>query len=533
MSSSDRYVLAIDLGTSGPKAALFTTKGRLLGHEFESNSVEILPGGGAEQDPEEWWSAIKTATRRLLDRGLVPPEQIVAVGATAQWSGTVAVDRDGKHLMNAVIWMDSRGQRYVKEITGGLVNIQGYSPCAIWSWLRLTGGMPGLAGKDPIAHILFIKNERPEVYAKTHRFLEVKDYINYRLTGRFAASYDSMVLHWLTDNRDISNIRYDEGLLRRAGIAREKMPEMQGATDILGTLKPEVAAELGLPAEAKVPLGTADLQSAAIGSGAVLDYQGHLYVGTSDWLICPVPYKKTDILHAMASLPSPIPGSYLVTNEQETAGGALNFLRDRIFFADDELTEESLRAPGLPEDAYPAFDRLAESVPPGSDKLIFTPWLYGERTPVEDHQVRGGFFNLSLNHTRAHMVRAVYEGVAFNARWLLQYVEKFIHRPLDGLNFIGGGARSRIWCQIIADVFDRQIRQIKDPIHANARGIAYLTSVAAGHLTFDEIPGLVEVEETFEPNPVNRELYDELFAIYLKIYEQNKGLYERLNRLGE
>jgi len=460
----------------------------------------------------------------------VPRESVAAVGCTAQWSGTVAVDADGQHLMNAVIWMDSRGHPYVKQITKGLVDIQGYGPMALWRWLRRTGGMPTLSGKDPIAHILLIKNEYPDVYARTHKFLEPKDYLNLRLTGRSVATYDSIVLHWLTDNRDIDNIRYDPCLLKMAGIPRDKLPDLVGASEVLGPLLPELAQQLGLPEGIPVIGGTPDLQSAAIGSGAVADYQPHLYIGTSSWLICHVPFKKTDILHNMASIPAPLPGRYLLVNEQETAGNALNFLRDKVFFADDELSADEHRPAGQPDSAYAGFDKLAESVPPGSDGLIFTPWLFGERTPVEDHSVRGGFFNLSLNHGRGHMVRAVFEGVAYNARWLLMYAEKFTGRRFEAVNFIGGGARSQIWCQILADVFQRPIQQIKHPIHANARGIAFLTAAAIGELSLDEIPRIVEVERRYEPSASNRVVYDQLFAEFLNIYKRNKGIYARLNR---
>ena len=154
-------------------------------------------------------------------------------------------------------------------------------------------------------------------------------------------------------------------------------------------------------------MGSPDLPCAAIGSGAVRDYQGHLYIGTSSWLTCHVPYKKTDISHNMASLPSAIPNKYFIANEQETAGACLNFLRDNILYHKDELLAEE-QVP----DVYKIFDRIVENTPPGSDKVIFTPWLYGERTPIEDHSVRCALFNLSLKTTREHIIRAVFEGVA-------------------------------------------------------------------------------------------------------------------------
>ena len=184
----------------------------------------------------------------------------------------------------------------------------------------------------------------------TSLFLEPKDWLNLRLTGRAAASFDSIALHWVTDNRDPARIRYDQALLRRAGVPQEKLPPLRAATDVLGPLLAGPAAALGVPAGMPVVTGTPDLHSAAIGSGATRDFQAHLYVGTSSWLTCHVPFKRTDMLRNIASLPSAIPGRYFVADEQETAGAALTFLRDRVLFDGDP-----------PPGAYRAFDRMAAS----------------------------------------------------------------------------------------------------------------------------------------------------------------------------
>ncbi len=528
MPFGHKYILAIDLGTSGSKVALYSTRGECAGYEFEATPLHLFPNGGAEQNPDDWWNAIKQAAKRLLARGLIRNDDVVALSGTTQWSGTVPVDRDGNALMNAVIWMDSRGARYVKQITGGLVELEGYGLGKLLTWLRLTGGIPGHAGKDSIAHILYLKHECPQIYSATYKFLEPKDYLNLRLTGKFAASYDSIALHWVTDNRNLSRVTYDDGLIRFSTIDRDRLPDLKRAVDVLGPVKPDVAAELGLRADVQVVMGTPDVQSAAIGSGAVRDYEGHLYLGTSAWLTCHVPFKKTDISHNMASLPSAIPSRYFVANEQETAGACLNFLRDNIIFPDDGLATGA-----RPSNSYQVFDRIAERVPPGSDRLIFAPWLYGERTPVEDHLVRGGVFNLSLKTTREHLVRAVFEGVAYNSRWLLGAVEGFIQRRFEALNMIGGGANSDVWCQIHADVLNRTIRQVKDPMLANTRGAAFLASVALGYLMFDDIPELTQIARTYQPNARNRELYDGLFREFVSIYQSNKKIYARLNSRGE
>ena len=522
--ASHECILAIDLGTSGPKVALATLDGQVAGSAFEPVALLLSPGGGAEQRPADWWAAITRAARRLLAATNIAPASVAAVSCTGQWSGTVAVDAAGEPLANALIWMDSRGAPYVRRATGGPLRVQGYGPLKLARWLRRTGGVPARSGKDSVAHILFLRHERPDVYRRATLFLEPKDYLNLRLTGRAAASFDSITLHWVTDNRDVTRVAYDDSLLALAGLERARLPDLRPATDVLGPLLPGPAAELGLPAGIPVVVGTPDIHSAAIGAGSIRDYAANLYLGTSSWLTCHVPFKKTDLLHNMASLPSAIPGRYLLINEQECAGACLTFLRDSLFFPDDALA-----CGPAPDDVYRRFDALAAGAPPGSGGLIFTPWLYGERTPVDDHRLRGGLHNLSLQTTRAEVVRAVLEGVAYNTRWLLGYVERFIGRRLEVLNIAGGGAQSDLWCQICADVLGRSVRQVADPLEINVRGAALLAAVALGRASFGAMDG-VPIARTYAPDRANRATYDALFREYLGLYRATRGAYARLNR---
>lgn len=521
-----KYILAIDLGTSGPKVALVSTQGEVIAYEFEAIPTILLANGGAEQRPDDWWHAIKIATARLLDRRLIALENLVAISCTAQWSGTVAVDRGARPLMNAIVWMDARGAPYIDRIVGGPIALQGYDVLKLLTWVRLTAGVPTRSGKDPIAHLLYLKHEVPDIYRSAHKFLEPKDYLNARLTGRLAASYDSITMHWVTDTRRTDRVDYDRRLLEMARIDRDQLPDLCRAIDVLGPIKPEVADELGLPQKTPVIAGTPDVFSAAIGSGAVHDGEVHLYLGTSSWLSCHVSFKKSDLLHNMASVPSAIPGHYLLLNEQECAGNCLNYLRDNLIYPDDELSTG-----GRPTDAYQRFDAIVEQTAAGSGQVIFLPWLYGERTPIDDPLVRGGFFNQSLRTTRAQLVRAVFEGVAYNSRWLLKYVEQFIGQRVRAINVVGGGAKSEVWCQIHADVLNRTMRQVNDPLLASVRGAAFLAAVALGYLSFDDIPQRIQIARTYEPNPDNRRLYDELFAEFVNLYQRNKPIYARLNRV--
>jgi xylulokinase len=461
---------------------------------------------------------------RLLGRNVVPRDSIAALGVTAQWSGTVAVDKNGAPLGNAIIWMDSRGAAQIRELTRGGVEVAGYAPLTLARWLRLTGGAPTHGGKDSLAHILYLRDAEPRIYERAHKFLEPKDYLTYRLTRRFAGSFDSLALHWVTDNRDPHHIRYDPGLLSLAGIDREKLPDLFPSPHVLARLAAEHCERFGLPAEVIVTAGSPDVHSAAIGAGTTADHAVHLYVGTSSWIACHVPRKKTDLSHNMAALPAAIPGRYLLLNDQETAGACLAQLSDKLFFANDELGTGP-----APKDVYRAFDRVAARSPPGSRKLIFLPWLYGERTPVEDKKLRGAFFNYSLGHERCDVIRSVYEGVACNSRWLFQYVERFTGRRVDELRFIGGGAQSDLWSQIFADVLDRTVLRVRAPLLSNLRGAGLIAFVGLGQFGFDAVQDRVGIEARFVPRRQNRALYDDLFGEFLKLYRSTRPIFARLN----
>ena len=518
-------ILTIDLGTSGPKVALFDAKGNCIGYEFQEVPLLLYEGGGAEQRPSDWTNAIKFCYKKLIAATQVDTKKIVAINCTAQWSGTVCVDKNGKELMDSVIWMDTRGAEFVKKLTHGPIRVEGYGVGKILQWIRLCGGGPTKSGKDSIAHILYIKNKLPKVYEQTYKFLEPKDYLNLWFTGRFAASFDSILMYWLTDNRDINNITYHDGLINLTGIDKSKLPELVPTNSVLANIKKEIAEEFNLNSDVKVISGTPDLQSAAIGSGAVKDYEGHFYVGTSSWLVCHVPFKKTDMFHNMGTIPSALPGRYLIANEQENAGNCLNFLKNNLLYYTDDLSTGA-----APKDFYKLIDVIANKVPAGSDGLYFLPWLYGERSPVDDHSVRGGFYNLSLNHNRTHMMRAVLEGVGLNARWLLMYVEKMTGRNFEAINFIGGGANSEVWSQIVADIFNRPIKQMKEPLMSNSRGTAILALLALNMISIEDVSKVVEPKKVFEPNPNNRALYDEMFGRFVEIYTKNKPIFAKLNK---
>src|SRR5512133_916683 len=224
--TNEKLILAVDLGTSGMKVALITVSGRVLGWEAEPVRLILTPDGGAEQSPGEWWQAFLSAAGRLIKREQEAASGVIAVCCSTQGEGTVAVDKDGNALGNAILWMDMRGAPYLRKQIGGWINIDGAAISNILRFVRLTGGMPSMTGKDPSAHMLFVRETMPNVYAQTYKFLNVLDYINLRLTGEFVATYDSILTSWVTDNRHPNEIHYDDSLIRSLGIDWDKLPEI-------------------------------------------------------------------------------------------------------------------------------------------------------------------------------------------------------------------------------------------------------------------------------------------------------------------
>jgi xylulokinase len=256
----------------------------------------------------------------------------------------------------------------------------------------------------------------------------------------------------------------------------------------------------------------------------VEDFHPHLYIGTSSWITAHVPFKKTDIGSSLASIPCAVPDKYLLTALQATAGGNLTFLRDNIIYHKDELLQEA----DVP-DIFKVLDQITARVPAGANGVIYTPWIWGERAPVDDKTVRAGLYNLSLNNNRQDIIRAFLEGIALNTKWLMTPVEKFLGKKVESINIVGGGAQSDVWCQIFADVMDVEIKQVAEPVYANARGAAWIGAVGLGEISFNDVPKLVEIKQAYVPNSKNRSLYDERFDTFKMIYKQMKGVYKKLN----
>ncbi len=515
------WVLAVDLGTSGLKVGAVAQDGTILGSRQSELTTTFTDDGGVEQDPASWWAGITAGVRELLADEVADPVELLGVGITGQYASTVPVDAAGAAVGPCLTWADDRGARFSKAKFGGIA--AGYRPTAILPWLRYTGGAPSPGGADPSGHALFLAHERPDVYARAATLLEPVDYLGLRFTGRAAATPASMVASWLTDNRAGRPLRYVPRLVRASGRDPGRLPELIPAGSVLGGLSAAAAAELGLPAGVPVVTGVPDLHAAYMASGAVHDFAAHITISTTSWVSCAVPWKKTDIAHQMASVPGVRPGQYLMIDNHETAGVCLQWIRDGV------LAHPRGSVPSW-DPSYDDLVALAAAAQPGSGGVIFTPWLKGERSPVDDRTLRAAFLNVSLTTDRADLVRAVLEGVAYNMRWLVEVADSFVGRRLEPLRVLGGGAQSDLWCQIHADVLGRRVERVADPAVAQLRGVGLYALMALGRISLDDVPALVPAATAFDPDPVTGAVYAPLYAEFTGVYGRLKGMYRRLNR---
>ncbi|MHA1940357.1 MAG: xylulokinase [Candidatus Hodarchaeales archaeon] len=529
---NEEYILAYDLGTTSTKAVLISDNVKIVASAVEDYETYFPKPGYAEHDPEDWWITLKSTTRDLLLKTNIGPSQIKAITFSSQMQGLLPVDAAGTPLMRCLIWLDGRGAEMITKLWPW-PRIMGYNLYRLFRrFLRITGGGPGLAGKDQIPKILWLRKNHPEILEKTFKFLDVKDYVVFRLTGKMTTSTDLAYIWWLLDSRKVDGKprnEWSKTLCKMYRIDMEKLPELRKPTEVIGGLTENVAAELGLLPGTKVINGAGDMTTAAIGSGAILDGELHCQIGTSGWVAGHVSDRRVDISHYTGCTGSAMSDQfYLVTGHQEIAGAALEWVKNKILYFKEELQSQQRK------EVYEIFDDLVSDCPPGAKgeggtHLFFMPWLMAERCPLDDENVRGGLINLSLDHDRRHVLRAVFEGVAFNARWALQTVEQ-LYDPVQWLAIIGGGAKSDVWCQIYADILNREIRRVENPQEAGALGAAIIAKMALNEIqSLDEIKKFCHYDKIFHPTQEYRVLYDQLYKEFQQLYKQNRKWFKRLN----
>jgi xylulokinase len=403
----------------------------------------------------------------------IDPAEIRGFAAAGQMLALVPLDDSGRATRPAISWLDHRAEAEARRMTRRLGGERVLR--------RIAGASP--TGKDLVAKVAWIRAHEPEVHKATLAYCDATSYLAARATGHVAMDPAAAGGTGLYNARTRS---WSPLLARLVGFPLDRMPPVIASTDVAGTLSAEAARDLSLSEGLPVAMGTTDILAAAVGSGAVDVGAAHVYMGTSAWIGVTLE-RPVNVAHAgIFSVPSAANSGSLLIAESETAGACRDWFESNFGPLDDDLVA---------------------AAPAGSDGLLFLPWLFGERAPLPDSAIRGGWVGMSLEHGRPHLARSVLEGVALNLRWSLDAITD--HTPIrPGLRAIGGGATSDTWLQILADVTGHSIERVASPRFAGAVGAALLAAVAVGDLPdVAAIGRLVEVERHFAPDPSHTSMY--------------------------
>lgn len=505
METEAKYILAHDMGTSSDKAVLVDFKGNIVATAVEPYPTYYPEPAWVEQDPEDYYQAVAKSSRRIIEDTGIDAGAVKGIVFSTQAQGVIPVDKEGKVLYNNITWVDGRAEKQAQKLMKKLGGKGIFT---------LVAGTP-VMGKDCIPKILWLKEERKEIYKKTYKILDVNGYLKFRLTGKMvtelsgASSYglDLKKKEWLS-------------VMRLAGVNMKKLPPLVKSTDIIGGLTDAAAADMDLKPGTPVLGGCDDVQAAAVGSGMCGDGDVHIYLGTSAW-VAAASRTHDKFIHGAAAIQSADHEMNLIAGITESAGANIQWIQEQFFAHEKEEYGDKI---------FDYMEDVIKSVPPGSDHLICTPWMLGERCPVSSTTTRATLFNISMVHTRHHLMRAVYEGIAYNLRWILENYEADYGFKCDHFRIIGGGALGDTWMHIISDVTGKRFDVVKDPRNAGAVGAAIVALIGLGELPgFSAAKDFVQIERSYEPDPANKAIYDELFENYKDIYNSLKDVYVKAN----
>jgi len=524
--SSPVHVITYDLGTTGVKTCLYliTDKITLLESSYAGYSLNILDNGGAEQDPDEWWDALCKTTKDVLKKTSLRKEDIKAVSFCSQMQCLVLSDKQGKPVRKAMSYMDNRAHKLFGK---------GPNIFNLLIWLFLTRAAPTSA-KDPIWKYKWVERHEPDVFARIHKWLDAKDYLCARLTGRFTMTEGSAFPTFLFDTRKGKHI-WSGSLCKIAGVKKKHLPEIILSTDKAGSVTAQAAEELGLAGGTSVYGGGGDAELMGIGVGAVEEGSTHIYLGTSGWVSTVTRKQIVDVGASIASIVGCQPGFFHYFAEMETAGKCLEWVKDHLALDEIGIYLEKKHVTESAESVYKSlFDYLCETVsrvPAGSGGVIFTPWLHGNRCPFEDSSARGMFFNISLNTGKSALIRSVIEGIAFHCRYMLE-AQKQKLKTSEVISICGGGALSPVICQLLSDITGCKTAVLPNPQNAGALGAAVLIAKALGKIpSIESAKNLLPEYRLFYPNAEHKPVYDRNFLVFKTLYKNNKKSFAVMNTL--
>lgn len=502
------YIIAHDLGTTGNKATLYDREGRLVGSAFFAYPTEYAHTGWAEQDPEDWWQAVCTSTRQLLQETGVRGDDIACVTFSGQMMGAVPLDKNARPLRKAIIWADQRSVKQEQWLGERI------APADVY---RITGHR--LSASYSLCKILWLRDHQPDLYNATYKFVHAKDSMVARLTGAFVtdpSDGSSMNLY------DLEAGVWSEQIIQAAQLNPDQLPELRRSIDVVGEVRREVANEVGVAAGTPVVIGGGDGACAAAGAGVIREGSAYNYVGSSSWIALSTPKPIYDPSYRTFTFGHIIPGMFMPTGTMQAAGASYQWTRDQLAPLEKQM------AASLGISPYELMNLEADQSPLGANGLIYLPYLMGERSPRWNPRARGAFIGLTIRHTRSDILRAVLEGITLNLRVIL---DAFTAQgtQVEAMRVIGGGARGRFWNQVMADVYGLPIHRLTILEEATSMGAALAGGVGVGlYPDFSMIETMNAVAEVIQPNPAAQAVYEKMLPIFNAAYDALLPIYDMM-----
>lgn len=509
----DKKIISFDLGTGGNKASLYDVDGNCLANTFVPYTTQYPQVGWHEQRPEEWWNAVVESTRKLLESSEVDKNDIVCLGISGHSLGAVPVDKEGNLLRNETpIWSDIRAQQEVKDF---------FKKVDPDEWYLSTGnGFP--AACYTIFKVMWYRNHEPEMWKKVYKILGTKDYINYKLTGKFMTdfSYASG-----TGIYNLKDWKYDERFIVASQIPSEVWPEIVPSTHVLGDVSSTIAQTLGLGDGVKVVCGGVDNSCMALGAKNTRDGRVYTSLGSSAWIAVSADQPVLDKKYKPFVFAHVVPHLFTSAVSIFSAGTSFTWVKDNLC---DNLVQKAEKEN---KDVYALMNCEAEKAPVGSNKLLFNPSLAGGTSQDASVHIRGAYIGLDLKHGKAELIRSAMEGIAMNLRLRLDLLRKYT-RLEDEILFVGGGAKSRFYLGIFADVFNARIVKTNIDQDAGALGAAAIAAVGCKLWeNFNRIDEIHKVEDVVEPDKENNQIYEKLLAIFDLATDYQAQISESLHNL--
>lgn len=500
-----KYLLAHDLGTSGNKATLFTTDGELIRSCVSGYSTRYYNGNWAEQNPEDWWKAVCASTQELLQS--VDPADVAAVAFSGQMMGCLCVDAKGAPLYPSIIWADMRAQEAEKAIVDKV---------GAREFFQITGHRPGASYS--LAKYLWLKDNEPDVYRKTHKILQAKDYMVYKLTGKFCTDYSDATG---TNAFDIKAFQWSSQVLDAVSVPAEVFPEAVESTKIIGAVLPAAAEACGLKEGTPVVMGAGDGGCGALGAGCVQNNMTYCCMGTSAWIAHVSDHVILDDDMKLVNWAHAVPGLISTNGTMQCAGTSYSWMKENLCAAETLLAQQNQKS------VYAYINAAIEAARPGCNGLFYMPYLCGERCPRWDAEAKGGFYGLKMENTHNDMLRSVVEGIGYNMRLILDIMRAYASIP--EMAIMGGLVKSKTNLTILADIMNLKLHTLNYYDEATSVGAAVLAGVGSGHLKgFEEVSKFSWRVDPVEPNENNRAVYDQMLKRFDETYYAMRNVYSKL-----